>query len=596
MDERFSSLLARTCWTGCLLGGVATGYFLCGLAGYVRSPPLNFGVAIALAGALVFFLWQFVLAAKETGWVGRSIWAAILVILIVEAVLGLLPPTSRDELTHHLAIPKLYGKAGRIIEVPMAPYAYYPMLVDMLFTPWVYWGYDFIPKWIHALFGHLTGLLLYAYLAGRMNSIYGLLGWFFYLSTPVVLRLSHWGYVDLALSFYTCAALLSLLMWREERGPNQWLALAALSLGFALATKPNGMVAAPLITLFFLLALVKPPLRPFPVIWREVLCLGVLAMAPYLPWLIKNGWQTGNPFFPFLGHWFPVSGDAAALSEDSASFAGVALFAKRELLFGETAWQIVALPLRIFFSGQDDQAQYFDGVLTPVLILLLPWAFRGKWLDDKKYLAAFALLFVLFAVFLVDMRIRYVLVVVPPLVALLVFGVFNVYLRLKHPVILCAGLLGFAAWHGAYLWKYIAVAEPIGFISGAVSRAQYLTHKLPEYAAFDYINRETPASAKIYLLFTGRRAYYCERNYFHDGGDLPGYLVAVIRNAKSAEQIGGGLAEKKITHLMAREDLLVSFLANNLTPEQGRLWNEFAGRALKLGFRARGYAVYQLHE
>ncbi len=68
-----------------------------------------------------------------------------------EWLLGFLPPTSRDELTHHLAIPKLYADAGRIVEVPMAPYAYYPMLVDMLYTPWIYWGYDFVPKWIHAL-------------------------------------------------------------------------------------------------------------------------------------------------------------------------------------------------------------------------------------------------------------------------------------------------------------------------------------------------------------------------------------------------------------------------------------------------------------
>jgi hypothetical protein len=46
---------------------------------------------------------------------------------------------------------------------------------------------------------------------------------------------------------------------------------------------------------------------------------------------------------------------------------------------------------------------------------------------------------------------------------------------------------------------------------------------------------------------------------------------------------------------MAREDLLAAFLANNLTADQARLWNEFAAGGLQLGFRARGYAVYQLH-
>ena len=53
------------------------------------------------------------------------------------------------------------------------------------------------------------------------------------------------------------------------------------------------------------------------------------------------------------------------------------------------------LPLRLFFFGRDDDPQYFDGVLGPSLILLLPWAFKGKWLEEKKLLMSFALLFFL---------------------------------------------------------------------------------------------------------------------------------------------------------------------------------------------------------
>ena len=595
MEERYSRLLSETCWIGCLLGTVATAYLLLGLAGYVHSVLLNLGVAIALAGAVIFFLYQFTMAAKGTGCIGWWIWAALLIIILTEFVLGVLPPTSRDELTHHLAIPKLYANAGRIVEVPMAPYAYYPMLLDMLFTPWVYWGYDFVPKWIHALYGQLTGLLLYAYLSRRMNAVYGLLGWFFFLSTPAVLRLSHWGYIDLGLAFYTTASLLCLLRWREAREGLNHLALAGLSLGFALATKPNGMVAAALIAFFFFLMIVEPPRREVSTIMREILCMGTLVLAPFLPWLIKNWWQTGNPLFPFFGSIFAVWRGGAMGSLDAASFADLGIFARRGLLFGESLWQIVALPLRIFISGQDDNPQYFDGVLSPILILFLPWAFHGKWLDDKKYIAGFALLLLLFATFLVNMRVRYVLGIVPPLVVLLVYGVFNVYLRIKRPAFLFAGLLCFAGWHATYLWKYIAEAQPLGFLSGAASRAEYLTRRLPEYSAFDYINREAPATAKIYLLFVGRRAYYCGRDYFHDGGDLPGFLLAAIRTAKNPEQIGQSLTDKHITHLMAREDLFARFLGNNLTPNQVRRWNEFAGRGLRLAYRAHGYAVYQLH-
>jgi hypothetical protein len=592
MEERFSVLLNRTCLVGCLLGVCGTWYFLFGLAGYVSNPWLNFSVVIVLLATAVFFICHFLEILRQTHRLGKIIWAAIFVILIVEIVLGLLPPTSRDELTHHLAIPKLYAKAGRIIEVPIAPYSYYPMLIDMLYTPWVFWGYDFVPKWIHALFGFLTGLLLYAYLGGRMNAVYGLLGFFFFVSTPVIARLSHWGYIDLGITFYTTASLLCLLRWREERESLQWLTLAALSLGFALATKPNGLVAALLISLMFLLVIVKPPRKSATQIGRELLLYGGLTLLPFLPWLVKNWSQTGNPFFPLLGNVFVYRGPTAT---ESASFGAIGILIKRELLYGENFSQILSLPLRVFFSGRDDNPQFFDGVLTPILIILLPWAFKGKWLEDKKLLASFALLFLLYAVFLVDLRIRYILSIVPPLVMLAVYGIFNIYLRIKRPVYLFVGLIAFMAWHGSYLWHYVRATEPFGYLSGSESRDTYLERMLPEYAAFRFINQTTAPAAKIYLLFVGRRGYYCERDYFHDGGELPGYLLGVIRAAKSSDQIDQALKRKQITHLMVREELLVDFLTHNLTPAQAATWSQFAQSRLTLNFRDRGHAVYQLH-
>ena len=111
----------------------------------------------------------------------------------------------------------------------------------------------------------------------------------------------------------------------------------------------------------------------------------------------------------------------------------------------------------------------------------------------------------------------------------------------------------------------------------------------------DSRTRETPAAAKMYLLFVGRRAYYCERDYFHDSGDLPSILLAAIRGAKDADQIAQSLKQINITHLVMREDLLAGFLNNNLTSDQGKIWNEFALNRLTALFRERGYSVYQLH-
>jgi hypothetical protein len=581
----------RTCLVGCLLGIVATIYFLLGLAGYVGSLILNLFVAGSLVAAAIYFVNAWIGVLGVAHGIGRVLWLSILFILGIQVVLCLVPPTARDELTHHLAIPRLYADAGRIIEVPIAPYSYYPMLLDMLYTPWVHWGYDFVPKLIHGLFGFLTGLSIYAYLSGRMNAVYGLLGFFFFISLPAVLRLSHWAYVDLGTAFYTTGALLCLFRWREEKTRSQWLVMAALSAGFAVASKPNGLVGWLVIFLLFVWVSVRETERDLRRILTEFALFSAVGVLPFLPWLAKNWLQTGNPFFPLLAWFFPMK----AGMEAGASYVSLGIFAKRELLYGENAWQIAALPLRLFIFGRDDDPQYFDGVLSPSLILLLPWAFKGKWLDEKKLLISFTVLLLLYTLFLVDLRVRYILPIVPPLVILLTYGIFNVYLRIRKPAYLFAALVSFAAFNGYYLWRYVQEVSPLGYITGQESRSAYLTRLLPEYPAFQFINGELPPTTKIYLLFAGRRTYHCKREYFHDGGELPGFLLDAIRSAKEPADIGRRIKTKQLTHLLVREDLLVRFLNDNLDPREKRLWDAFASDHLKRLFGRQGYSVLQLH-
>src|SRR6266478_2157978 len=557
MEDRFSVLLFRTCLVGCLLGVVATIYFFLGLTGYVGNSLPNLFVAASLVAATIFFLKAFIGNFLETNWVGRLIWLSILFVLGAEIILCLVPPTARDELTHHLAMPRLYARAGRIIEVPMAPYSYYPMLLDMLYTPWVSWGYDSVPKLIHGFYGVLTGLALHAYLSRRMNAIYGLLGFFFFVSTPAVLRLNHWAYVDLGITFYSTASLLCLLRWREEKNAIRWLVITALSAGFAVATKPNGLVVLLILSFLFVLTLANESTRGTNIV-SEVALFGTFALLPFLPWLIKNTLQTGSPFFPHLASLFPPRGGAG--SETMPSYVEIGIIARRQFLYGESWWEIAALPLRIFFQGQDDNPRYFDGVLSPVLILFLPWAFKGKWLAEKKICMSFALLFLAYAMFLVDLRIRYILVIVPPLVVLLVYGIFNVYLRIKQPAYLFAGVLLFAAVNLSYLWQYSRDVAPVRYLLSNDSKNTYLREKLAEYPAFQYIN-----------------------------GELPGFLLAAIRSAKEPTDIGRQLESKHLTHLLVRDELLSRFLRDNLDPAHQRVWDSFALSHLKTLFRDRGY-------
>lgn len=587
--DRFSLLLFRTCLLGCFLGLVATLYFLAGWYGYLRHPLLNGATAASVLLVALFFLYLFLTQLRDSSRLGYLLWFLILGVLVAEVSLGLVPPWARDELTHHLAIPKLYVQSGMIYEIPFAPYSYYPMLLDMLYTPFVGSNWDFLPKLIHGLFGALTGVLLFAYLARRLSPVYGLLGLFFFVTTPAILRLMNWAYVDLGLTFYGLAALLSLVRWNESR-EIRWMIMAGLCTGFTLATKPNGMLIAFLLGFALLFMLARSQRREGAKILGWVVLFGILALIPFAPWAIKNLIQTGNPFYPAFQGVFAAPGGIG-----SSGGGAITMWMKRELLFGESWWQMAALPLRIFFFGRDNSAQNFDGVLNPMLVLFLPWAFKGKWVEEKWLFFAFALFYLLYTVFLVEMRIRYLLPIIAPLVILLVYGVHNLYLRVARLWILIAGVLLLVAWNGVYLARYYKSVSPLDYISGRETREGFLNRMVPDYPAVRYINQNLPASAKIYFIFMGRRGYYCLRDYFHDPGDNPGYLLRTIRAAQGENGVAVELRERGLTHLLVREDLLRRFLLNNLSPEKLRLWDSFAAVHLQQLFRDGRYFLYQIH-
>ena len=592
--DRFSLLLYRTCLLGCLLGFAATLYFLVGVSGHIGNSFVNIAIASVVLLAGLFFLYVFFVLLPDKSRLGFLIWLLILSALLAEVILGLVPPTARDELIHHLAMPKLYLQAGRIEEIPFALHSYYPMLLDMLYTPFVKWGWDSAPKLIHGLFGFLTGLLLYSYLARRLSPVYGLLGFFFFVSTPIVLRLSNLAYVDLGLVFYSTASLLCILQWIEAgkihnpqsaiRNPHsRWLVLAGLSAGFALATKPNGLLVFLLLFLVLAFVLGRGKERGIGETASWLILFLVLAFVPFSPWFFKNLSQTGNPVFPFFAGFFGGEGGVPSLG----------VFTKRQLFYGESWWQIAALPLRIFFSGQDDNPQYFDGVLNPILIIFLPWVFKGKWLREKKLLFAFAGFFFLYALFLVDLRIRYILPIVPALVILLVYSIHNIYLRIVQPSLLFGAVILLLALNGIYLWNYSHKVSPIRYLLAKENREAYLTRMLPDYPAIQYINRNLPSQAKVYLLFTGNRGYYCERAYFYDTWERGRTLLRILDAAGGDRGIREGLENLGVTHLLVRQDLFVRFLNDNFSLDQKEKWVRFGDRHWNLLFEKNGFSVYE---
>ncbi|MDP3284773.1 MAG: glycosyltransferase family 39 protein, partial [Desulfobacterales bacterium] len=181
--------------------------------------------------------------------------AGLITVLIVSIILlSSVPPVCRDSLTHHLAVPKLYLNHGGMYEIPSVIFSYYPMNLELLYLIPLYFGNDIVPKYIHFLFALLTAFLVHGYLKNRTNTLFALFGALFFLSIPIIVKLSITVYVDLGLIFFSTASIIFLFKWIEDEFKLKHLVVSALFCGLALGTKYNAMIVFFLLSMFVMFA------------------------------------------------------------------------------------------------------------------------------------------------------------------------------------------------------------------------------------------------------------------------------------------------------------------------------------------------------
>ena len=552
---------------------------------------------------------------------------AVLTVFTVLAIglLAAVPPVSRDALTHHLAVPKIWIEKGIFTELPAIPFSYYPMNLDLLYLIPLYFGNDIVPKYIHFAFALLTAFLIYFHLKPRLNTFYGLLGALFFLSIPVIVKLSITVYVDLGLIFFSTAALLNLIYWFENGHQARNLIFSAICCGLALGTKYNGLIVlfllAGFVPILYLRRLGGGVTKKS---WRSQLAaLGcsalfvLIALLLFSPWMVKNIHMTGNPLYPLYKSFFndksapqqlvSNENDAAIEKEKIVSKkSGWKNFAVRKLVYGEPLWQICLIPLRVFFEGRDDDPKHFDGQLNPFLlilplILLLP----GKQLNntrksESRILALFAAGYMIFVFFQVDMRIRWISPIIPPLIILSMYGLEELYslgrdadLRWKRVfysaavVIIPLVMLSVNARYIQSLWSKV---DPLPYISGQESRGDYINRFRPEYEVIKHINQHLSGDAVILCLFIGNRIYYFDRHIRWNKN----LIEKVVASSESIDEIENGLRQAGITHLMIRYDLTNVWANNRFNQKKQALLERFFEKHVKLIKSYGGYGLYEI--
>jgi 4-amino-4-deoxy-L-arabinose transferase-like glycosyltransferase len=538
-------------------------------------------------------------------------------------LLASVPPVSRDALTHHLAVPKLWVESGGIHERPDILYSYYPQLLDVLYMAPIALGHDIAAKYLHFSFALLTALLIFLFVRRRLGSSWAALSGLLFLTLPLVMKLSVTVYVDLGLIFFTTATLFSAAIWLEDTGKTRWLVLAAICSGLALGTKYNALVS------FLVLSL----LLPFFYLFRyrrdnphaeqlNAIKFGVLFVAISLlvfsPWLIRNYSLTGNPVYPLAGGVFSAQSEQLPSTDEAETAEAHARAAIREqagkggkplgplltrrLVHEEQLAYTLLIPLRIFFEGEDDNPKYFDGRLNPFLLLLplalLVLARRADARHGELLLfGAYAALTIMLVFLLKDMRLRWIATTVPPLVVLATFG-----LRAIRQIVaerlpatawanIVTGLLvaGYFAPNLSYAYALFGKIDPLPYVTGNQDYAAYVRQHRPEYAAIALANQLVPPGKKVLGLYLGDRRYY----FAADAIVANEVFTSIAERSDSGDGIAIRLLDLGYSHIVVHPELFRQWLASTDEGTAARV-NAFANTRLRELLVDGGFGLYEI--
>jgi hypothetical protein len=544
-------------------------WFLLGSVYFYRVPVAVLALLAGLALAAVSIARD----RPSPRGIARAAGSAALALLVTTQALALIaalaPPTAKDTVLYHFALPKAYLAAGGGIEVPYNIAGYYPLGVELhavwamlLGTPMGARVGEAAAGATLFLFAPLLVMVVYGWARERGLDRGGaraaalMVAW-----VPTAYDVAASAYVDLALAAYTALAVRAFGRWWTTLDARH-LVWVTVGIGGALSIKLSAaFVILPVALLALLRTLNAASGRPSSGpstagLAGSVLCALGLGVTLAAPWYARNWIRTGSPFFPFyLGIW-PAQAPGWDLERSQLY---EALFS----LYGNTqsGLDYLLTPLRLAVAAQPDQPPFYDGVLGIAVVFALPllaWALWTRRLDVELRLAVLvsACLFVfwLFS----SQQLRYLLPALPGLaVAIAAAGLTlesGASGRIFRGLLVAAAALGVPVTLAWFL-----TLDPAPVVLGGEGRADFLRRRLDYYPYYEVVNRELPPTAKVWLINMRRDSYHLERPYFSDFIFEDYTLTRYVRAAAGVHEIRDRVRADGITHLLVRHDFLLDY-------------------------------------
>ncbi|MFH1860952.1 MAG: glycosyltransferase family 39 protein [bacterium] len=466
-------------------------------------------------------------------------------------ILVLVPTMTYDAMVYHLAVPAKYIQAHRIHYIPHICFSNYSLNMEMLFTMGLLLGGDTLAKFIHLMFGLLSGAGIFCMARrhfGQEEAAPLATAWFsllIFFSIPLACFIMVQPFNDLGLVFYEIMAVYAFVNWTTT-DKKPWIVMCALMCGFAMGVKYTGGICAGILFVG--------------VIWKEVqrhrstkgvlpaknlcLCMGtsisLMLFIPFLlnlPWFIRAFVYTGNPVYPML---YPLFGGI-----NWNDFNHIRYIHEMTAGYGpQVVWYLKPF-VCIYQLSLDWKGK---GVpVCPIFLLLLPGIILIKRLPVVfKLLAVYCLLFFLIWTYTSPVD-RFFL----PCMGILsiVIGYIAASLPLRRTVITWVILC--CLWNTYHLCQTIWINSYWKCIDKSAGQ-QLLKEQSPiddYYPVIIYINTHLPSKSKI--LFIGEtRSYYCEREVLSNSHLDTTIIVEIVKKSRDEYAVLKRLKQQRITHIL----------------------------------------------
>ncbi len=562
-------------------------WFFLGLLGLYSGVVAAIAIVVGIALAALSF--SSIRGSNDEGRVSekssifdRTLLALIAIPLILAFVASLAPPTAKDTLLYHFAVPKAFiaQHSNAFIDGNIASYL---SLGTEMHTVWamLLGGFAnlraaetvagvtiflFFPLLLLAIFGWAREI--------GISRRWSLIVTVMVATIPTAYHVASSGYIDLSLALYVTLAIYGLSRWWKEQ-TNAWIVMTAIFLGAALAIKLTTVLVFAAFALIVLLR-ARNPVAIAPgsdahsagkIVMNGFAAL-LLASAIASPWYLRTWKATGSPVFPFyMSIW---KGEANGWDVERSN-----LFQGMNSQYGgeqKTAVDYLLAPVNISVIAQPEDARHFDGVLGVTFLIGLPIPIWALWKFELPVgakigagIAAIMFLFWLFS----SQQLRYLLPIVPVLAIAIAASAeaiaarrTQLYLVWKYSLVVAsvAGILTTTAW---FLQK-----APLRVALGGETRDQYLTRNLDYYPYFQTVNADTAADAKVWLINMRRDTYNIERPVFSDYLFEDWTLRKMVWESRSVSELRTKTSAMGIKYVLTRYDFLFDFDKSSLVDDK----------------------------